>query len=343
MKVKPGLFIVMVLTQIIVLDSLRVAQGAGEAIALTLPGIQWAMKIKAPGFALDQRRAESGGKSAYFMASNKATGVVLSGRMENRGRTGTAKEAREYFWEGTKKAPFKMEDIRMSESDRVPTIEYLVREFQGTAINQKNLWAYFTKDQYWVNLHISKTNFSPGEETLFKPILESVSFEDKTPGKKVETRYRVPDVHVLTLDVPYGWQDEIQQPKGDPGPTIVFRPEKMPASDILVTPMWSPQQEEGFNSAQRIREILEEGGRAALAESVEKELTFRKLQGNSGTGWYFTLTDKASHTKPGEYKYMTQGGIGVGHLLVMFTIFTNDKDSADIPAALEMFGHAVQD
>jgi hypothetical protein len=342
MKVKSGLFLVMALTQMIVLDSLGVAQGAEEAIALTVPGIQWAMKIKAAGFALDQRRAESGGQEAYFMASNKATGVILSGRMENRGRTGTAKEAREYFWEGTKEAPFKMEDIRMSESDQMPTVEYMVREFQGTAINQKSLWAYFTKDQYWVNLHLSKTNFRPGEEALFKPILESVSFEDKTPGKKIKTSYRVSEMHVLTLDVPYGWQDEIQRSKGDPGPTIVFRPEKMPASDIVVTPIWSLQQEEGFNSGQRIREILEEGGRGALAESVEKELNFREIKGKSGSGWYFTLTDKASHIKPGEYKYMTQGGIGVGHLLVMFTIFTNEKDSPHIPAALEMVARAVQ-
>jgi hypothetical protein len=342
MKVKFGLFIFMILTLIFVLDSPRVAQGAEDAIALTVPGIQWAMKIKAAGFALDQRRPESGGQSAYFMASNKATGVILSGRMENRGRAGTAKEAREYFWEGTKDAPFKMEDIQMSESGQVPTVEYMVREFQGTPINQKSLWAYFTKDQYWVNLHLSKTNFSPGEEALFKTILESVSFEDKTPGKKIRTSYRVSQLHVLTLDVPYGWQDEIQRPKGDPLPTIVFRPEKMPASDILVTPIWSPKQKEGFNSAQRIREILEQGGRGALAESVEKELPFRELQGNSGSGWYFTLTDKGSQIKPGEYKYMTQGGIGVGDLLVMFTIFTNEKDSGYIPAALEMFAHAVQ-
>jgi hypothetical protein len=300
------------------------------------------MKIKAPGFALDQRGAQSGGQSAYFMASNRATGVILSGWMENRGKNGTAKEAREYFWEGTKKVPFKMDDIKMSESHQMPTVEYMVREYQGTVVNQKNLWAYFTKAQYWVNLHLSKTNFRPGEEALLEPILESVSFEDKTPGKKIETRYRVSEMHVLTLDVPYGWQDEIQRAKGDPGPTIVFKPEKMPSSAIVVTPIWSLRQEEGFNSGQRIRKILEEGGRGVLAESVEKELTFHEVKGKSGSGWYFSLTDKAPHIKPGEYKYMTQGGIGVGHLLVMFTIFTNEKDSAHIPAALEMLAQAVQ-
>jgi hypothetical protein len=332
----------MILTLVFVLDSPRHARGAEETIALSVPGIPWAMKIKAPGFALDQRGAQSGGQSAYFMASNTSTGVILSGWMENRGKKGTAKEAREYFWEGTKRAPFKMDDVKMSESGQMPTVEYLIREYQGTVVNQKNLWAYFIKDQYWLNLHLSKTNFRPGEESLFKPILESVSFEAKTPGKKIETRYRVSEKYVLTVTVPYGWQDVIQQSKGAPGPTIVFRPEEMPVSDILVTPIWSPHQEEGFNSGQRIREILEKGGSGALAESVEKALNFREIKGKSGTGWYFTLTDKASDIKLGEYKYMTQGGIGVGQLLVMFTIFTNEKDSAQIPAALEMLAHAVQ-
>jgi hypothetical protein len=343
MKVKYGLFIVMILVLIFVLDCPRHVRGADETIAFTVSGIPWAMRIKAPGFALDQRGVESGGQGAYFMASNRATGVILSAWMENRGKSGTAKEARDYFWEGTKKAPFKMDDIKMSESGQMPTVEYLIREYREMVVNQKNLWAYFIRDQYWVNLHLSKVNFQPGEETLFKPILESVSFENKTPGKKIETRYRVSETYVLTLDVPYGWEDVIQRSKGDPGPTIVFRPEEMPASDILVTPVWSHQQEEGFNSGQRIRQMLERGGRDALAESLEKELNFHEIKGQSGTGWYFTLTDKAPHIKPGEYKYMTQGGIGVGHLLVMFTIFTNEKDSAHIPAALEMFSHAVQD
>ena len=39
---------------------------------------------------------------------------------------------------------------------------------------------------------------------------------------------------------------------------------------------------------------------------------------------------------------MTQGGIPVGNLLVMFTIFSNEKDSVDVPIAREIIADAVQ-
>jgi hypothetical protein len=48
------------------------------------------------------------------------------------------------------------------------------------------------------------------------------------------------------------------------------------------------------------------------------------------------LTDKAPRIKPGEFKYMSQGGIPVGDLVVMFTIFYNAKDSVDVPIAREI-------
>jgi hypothetical protein len=75
---------------------------------------------------------------------------------------------------------------------------------------------------------------------------------------------------------------------------------------------------------------------------VEKELKFRELKGKTGLGHYFSITDKAPAIKAGEYKYMTQGGIPVGNLLVMFTIFSNEKDSVDIPIAREIIANAIQ-
>jgi len=59
-------------------------------------------------------------------------------------------------------------------------------------------------------------------------------------------------------------------------------------------------------------------------------------------GYYFSITDRAPSIKAGEYKYMTQGGVPVGDLLVMFTIFYNEKDSLDVPIAHEIIANAVQ-
>ena len=325
---------------ILLLMNQKFAHGAEGTIALSNPEIGWAMKVKAPGFALDQRHNEPGG-NGYFMASDKARQVIISGRIEKGEKQGTSKDAREYFWEETKKAPFKMDDVKMSESGKMATVEYMIREHMGMQINQKNVWGYFAKEQHWVNLHVSKTGFQAGEETALKQILEGVSFEEKLVGRKIETRYRVNDQNVLVLEIPEKWLDKIQRPKDLP-PTIIFKPERMPAMAIHVTPMWNPGRDKDFNSPERILKILQDGGNKSLPEAVEKELKFRELKGKTGLGYYFSITDKAPAIKAGEYKYMSQGGIPVGNLLVMFTILSNEKDAVDIPIAREIIANAIQ-
>ena len=54
---------------------------------------------------------------------------------------------------------------------------------------------------------------------------------------------------------------------------------------IHVTPMWNPGRESDFNSSERIRKILQDGGAKSLAEAVEKELRFRELKGKTGLGY----------------------------------------------------------
>jgi hypothetical protein len=143
------------------------------------------------------------------------------------------------------------------------------------------------------------------------------------------------------LEVPEKWLDEIQRPKDFP-PTIILKPEKLPAMAIHVTPMWNPGPEKDFNSPERILKILEDGGTSLLPDAVEKELKFQELKGKTGLGYYFSLTDKAPSIKAGEFKYMIQGGIPVGNLLVMFTILYNAKDSVDVPIAQEILASAIQ-
>ncbi|HEY7676568.1 MAG TPA: hypothetical protein VIG69_05830, partial [Candidatus Methylomirabilis sp.] len=64
----------------------------------------------------------------------------------------------------------------------------------------------------------------------------------------------------------------------------------------------------------------------------------RELQGVAARGYYFSATDRAP--KPGEYKFMTQGMLRVGSLLVTFTILTNDGQGNIVADALAMLRSA---
>ena len=128
-----------------------------------------------------------------------------------------------------------------------------------------------------------------------------------------------------------------QVPPRDRGSSL-----EISVSAIYFTPMWNPTQDRDFNSSERIRKILQDGGTQLLPEAVEKELSFREIKGKMGIDYYFRITDKAPSIKAGEYRYMNQGGIPVSNLLVMFTILSNEKDSVDIPIAREIIANAIQ-
>lgn len=317
------------------------ARAATEVLSLTLPDLDWTVKIKASGFALEQKHTNPGGESGYFMASRKKAGLIISGHIEKVGRSGTPKEAREHFSQKLVGPPVKRGEMTLSEFGNLATTEYMVREFRGKLINQKNLYAFLTRDHYWMYIHFSKTNFHQADEPFLKALLENISIEAKDPAGKIGTAYRLSKApHLLTFDVPEAWTDEIKRAKEDLPPTLTFKPGGVPASEIHMTPMLSTQQDPGFNSPEKIRSIVEDAGKKFLPQTLEKKLVIREMKGKSLHGLYYTLTDKKPDLPASEFKVMTQGAFAVGELLVTFTIFTQTQDSPVVKTALEMIAGA---
>ena len=166
--------------------------------------------------------------------------------------------------------------------------------------------------------------------------------KDESVGKKggIEKRYAIPSHGTLKMNVPNTWNDKLQQPAHALPPTIIFEPKSGNLFKVLVTVGWNRQEQEDFNSSKDVKNMTERIGHKALPQAIETELTLKELKGVSSTGYYFVLTDKAP--KAGEFKYLAQGGIGVGDLLLRFTILTNEKDSQVLFSALEMLQGSTQ-
>lgn len=337
---RPKAMLLFLLYAVFALSGSAEAQTLNGTIALSLPNIDWALEIRAPGFVVELKETAKGGEAARFMAANRTTGLIVSGYIEKAPKPGTAKDCREYYWGNMQKSPFKMEEIKMSEFGQMATVEYMVKEHEGIPINQKELYAYLTKDHYWMYIHLSKTAFHPDEDGFFRSVLYKVAIHNKRRGHKSEVIYRVSQDSCLRLLVPQTWQDEIRRPQEEFPPTISLTPGKDGSAEILVTPMWSPDRKPDFNSSARIRQLLEAEGGRLLPQAVEKEIQLHELKGQPLSGYYFSITDKAPKLEPGEYRYMTQGGCGVGDLLVIFTIFSNTKNSPALADTLEMISHA---
>ena len=98
--------------------------------------------------------------------------------MEKAQGKGGSKECRDFYYNRMKESPFKMENVKLSESGNIALLEYIVKEYKGKKIDQFNMNAYMVKGDVWIDVHISKLLFKPEEKELFKNIIETLKLSD---------------------------------------------------------------------------------------------------------------------------------------------------------------------
>lgn len=143
----------------------------------------------------------------------------------------------------------------------------------------------------------------------------------------------------VVLAVPSGWAPT-RAPGAEPeAPTASLKESSGRPFHVDVTVFPSGSAAATRADPARVRRFVAEAAKAAQSQSVEKTLAIREVPGASGRGYYFLATDRAP--APGEWKFMTQGALGVGGALVVFTILTNDGQDEIAAAALEMVRRAT--
>jgi tetratricopeptide (TPR) repeat protein len=145
-----------------------------EDISLSLPELSWSMEIAAPGFVVEEKEIAPSGESARLEAVNKTSGVILTAFLEKTNKKGDAKACREYYWNKAKKSPFKKEEIILRESGPMALVEYIVPEWLGIELMQKNLNAYLAEGDCWIDVHVSKAGYIPNSEDPFQSVLDGI-------------------------------------------------------------------------------------------------------------------------------------------------------------------------
>jgi len=144
----------------------------------------------------------------------------------------------------------------------------------------------------------------------------------------------IPGRGMLVVSSPLGWARQISQPPDEIASTIRFSSTAGQNFKIVMTAFWSPTNDTSFNSASNVRALVDDTIDELKPRLVEKKIPILELSGASGTGYYFSVTDKSP--APNEPKYLTQGAIAVDDLLLTFTVLTKEKPSAIINQALAM-------
>lgn len=146
---------------------------------LSLPGKNWALEIALPFFDIRQDQVSPDGQARNLLATMDQQGIIVTVMIGPAPPKGSSEELRDRAAARLKtETTIKEDDLKVSEYKQMPTLEYTVKEFKGTEVQQKHLNAYLFKDGVWINIHFSKMQFKAGEEHLFYQILDSVKFTE---------------------------------------------------------------------------------------------------------------------------------------------------------------------
>lgn len=154
-----------------------------------------------------------------------------------------------------------------------------------------------------------------------------------------EKSYALPQHGTLKLVAPHDWKDEVHPAEPGMPPTIEFQPAKGVPFEVLVTPIWRAHADVPLATRETIHDRVQRAAESMKGQSVETDIPLVELKGASGPGFYFAVTDKAP--KPDEFKYLTQGIVQVGELVLAFSVLTNDGQANVVSAVLAMMKSAA--
>ncbi len=152
-------------------------------LSISLPDKTWAVEVQAEGFILDTDQSAPGGKRR-IMASDEARGITISVQLEQVNHEPTLDECRQSQRDRVKAFTGKLEmrDIKYWDDGKMAFVEYLVPEYQGKPVRQNNLFACFSKEDVFVDIHISKKLFEPKDEVMLSATMGTVYVANQKAG-----------------------------------------------------------------------------------------------------------------------------------------------------------------
>jgi hypothetical protein len=321
--------------------SVATAGGGGAGtLSVSAPGAPWELRFPRDQWSLQTKR-RADGQADYYMFSNARTQLNMSFFIEPVTKCKTPSECRSHFWRNRGAEFGNPQSVAEFEENGFAVVRFLIPEIGGMRVDQLQYSAHTVRDGYWVDMRISKILAQKADEQRVSDFVRSVAFAQKSDAGKTAGSYPLPEHGVFRMTVPQGWRDELRQPPKALPPTIVFRPASGPPFEVLVTPIWRARADAPLPTKGELQQRVEGAIEGVRSQVVEKNIRLVEFQGASGAGVYFSVTDRAP--KRDEYKYMTQGMLGVRELTVTFTILTNDGQEAVVRDALAMLRSAVHD
>jgi len=156
-------------------------QGGMEyPLSISLPGKTWAVEIRGKGLSVDSNQPTTP-RARRIMASDMARGLTVSVQLEEVDHQPTLDECRQYQRDRTQAftGKFDLQDIKYWDDGKMAFVEYSVPEFQGKPVRQRSLFACSSKEDVFIDIHVSKVGFEPQDEPLLTSLMNAVHVTDR--------------------------------------------------------------------------------------------------------------------------------------------------------------------
>ncbi len=165
---------------IIACSSSKYLTKQNDRYELTTTHVNWIMSFPRTDLSMELKKSNPQGTAVYHMFTNKKTGLNVSFFIE---------PAIEFEDPVSYRDNYKLmyeNAVNMVKKEFVDyaSLEYLVPEFLGRKLNQQHMNAMYVKDDYWIDLHLSKVDFKEGEQNLFYDFINCVKFLPKSKSEK---------------------------------------------------------------------------------------------------------------------------------------------------------------
>ena len=148
--------------------------GKSNPVQMAIPGVKGILEFDA-GPATLETRVRPDGQEVQLRAFGRPDGLEITAFLQQVAFPASAEKCRDEWWPDTKKGPFQRDNLQEAVvKDGIARVEFIVPEFQGVKVQQKNLHAYIGGGDLCAEIHLSKVGFKPDDQKLFEALLASV-------------------------------------------------------------------------------------------------------------------------------------------------------------------------
>jgi tetratricopeptide (TPR) repeat protein len=168
------------LAAFLILSFAAIAQAPKQTVRVAYPGKSWAVEIDSPGLIVETEERKPDGRE-YLFGKDPATGLLISITLEQ-SKAGADPASCPAFLQKRMDSLAQLEpqDVKTSEIQKLPTVEYLLSRVGGVALRQKNMFACTAKSDVFIDIHLSKAQFHESDESLFTDMLSRIRIDEKT-------------------------------------------------------------------------------------------------------------------------------------------------------------------